>query len=464
MGKKDGAQDEGFSLEGLKDTIEQSHKYADWIDAAQAKSTEFSPEVVAKVVADYSNKLRDIQPELSSQANDAQNHRDALQAQVVEMEGRATSVEAQVDELKLRHVIGELDDDEFEARETDARASIDLDDLAALRGEVESIDQLLEKAQALSARVAGEAPSLDAPAEPPSPMGEISFAEAPADMGDLGDAGDEVVEAEMVAEASDDDEAVAAEGIEAAAELVAEASDVEEVAEAPAEIVEAAPSDEVVDAEPAAAPEDDERSDMFAAEFGEEAEQGDEPPTEGVEEGASAEVEIAASAADVESAAVPEAVAEDDEWAVDGAEDAADGEVEDLAEASQDALATGMVDAQPDVEDDAPPVQADAEVEGEPPGEGTRLVVTMPEGEPVVYPFNGEVMSLGRGRNNDIQIKNDGKISRYHCRIFRRGDEYVVEDNKSSNGTLVNGKLVTRQRLDGGELVQLGETRVLFCM
>ena len=120
------------------------------------------------------------------------------------------------------------------------------------------------------------------------------------------------------------------------------------------------------------------------------------------------------------------------------------------------------------VAEPAPPIEAAEEEEapapeaGETPGEGTRLAVTPPGGEQTIYPFTGDVMSLGRGRNNDIQIKNDGKISRYHCRIYRRGDGFVVEDNKSSNGTLVNGKLVTKQELHGGELVQLGETRVRF--
>jgi len=161
--------------------------------------------------------------------------------------------------------------------------------------------------------------------------------------------------------------------------------------------------------------------------------------------------------------------AEADVWDVDmdgfsPADESAEVEAMPGAESSEeqrdhDVMATGMVDAQSDL--DLPPA-IDDELDA-PPGEGTRLVVTSPGAEPVVYPFNGEVMSLGRGRNNDVQIKNDGKISRYHCRIFRRGDEYVVEDNKSSNGTLVNGKLVTRQRLDGGEQVQVGETRVLFC-
>jgi len=135
---------------------------------------------------------------------------------------------------------------------------------------------------------------------------------------------------------------------------------------------------------------------------------------------------------------------------------------------ADDMMATGVIQAKPELAGDAPPVHSTAEfgakesIAPPPPGKGPRLAVTAPDAEEVVYPFTGDVMSLGRGRNNDIQIKNDGKISRYHCRIFRRGDEFIVEDNKSSNGTLVEGKLVTRQRLLGGELVQLGETRVRF--
>ncbi len=137
----------------------------------------------------------------------------------------------------------------------------------------------------------------------------------------------------------------------------------------------------------------------------------------------------------------------------------------ETASHTEDLMATGVIQAQPGLAD-APPVHNTAEFSPKQPpaapGEGPRLAVTPPGGEEVIYPFTGDVMSLGRGRNNDVQIKNDGKISRYHCRIFRRGDEFIVEDNKSSNGTLVDGKLVTRQRLDGGELVQLGETRVRF--
>ncbi len=161
---------------------------------------------------------------------------------------------------------------------------------------------------------------------------------------------------------------------------------------------------------------------------------------------------------DVEPPAAPESAP------ADAAAESVDPSTE-TASHTEDLMATGVIQAQPGLAD-APPVHNTAEFSPKQPpaapGEGPRLAVTPPGGEEVIYPFTGDVMSLGRGRNNDVQIKNDGKISRYHCRIFRRGDEFIVEDNKSSNGTLVDGKLVTRQRLDGGELVQLGETRVRF--
>ena len=79
-----------------------------------------------------------------------------------------------------------------------------------------------------------------------------------------------------------------------------------------------------------------------------------------------------------------------------------------------------------------------------------------------IYPFTGDTLTVGRGRENDIQIKNDSKVSRYHCRISRRGGNFYIEDVKSSNGTLVNGELITERRLFGGEEVIIGETFFRF--
>ena len=93
-----------------------------------------------------------------------------------------------------------------------------------------------------------------------------------------------------------------------------------------------------------------------------------------------------------------------------------------------------------------------------------RAVLLYQEGtaEEQIYPFTGDVMSLGRGRDNDIQVKNDSKVSRYHCKLYRRGPNFYIEDNKSANGSLVNGELITERRLFGGEEVIIGETFFRF--
>lgn len=93
-----------------------------------------------------------------------------------------------------------------------------------------------------------------------------------------------------------------------------------------------------------------------------------------------------------------------------------------------------------------------------------RAVLLYQEGtaEEVIHQISGELLTLGRGRDNDVQVKNDSKVSRYHCKIYRRGPNFYVEDNKSANGTLVNGELITERRLFGGEEVIIGETFFRF--
>jgi hypothetical protein len=74
---------------------------------------------------------------------------------------------------------------------------------------------------------------------------------------------------------------------------------------------------------------------------------------------------------------------------------------------------------------------------------------------------------MGRRRDvNDIMVKNDAKVSRFHhCRIFRREGNFFIEDPKSSNGTLVNGDRLPNgeeRRLYGDEAITIGETDYRF--
>jgi septal ring-binding cell division protein DamX len=54
----------------------------------------------------------------------------------------------------------------------------------------------------------------------------------------------------------------------------------------------------------------------------------------------------------------------------------------------------------------------------------------------------GDILTIGRASDNDI-VLDDPQASRYHAHVTRRGDEIVVEDMGSTNGTLVNGRRIT---------------------
>ncbi len=108
--------------------------------------------------------------------------------------------------------------------------------------------------------------------------------------------------------------------------------------------------------------------------------------------------------------------------------------------------------------------QAEAKKPSPSPSEPARWVLYYEEGtaEEQAFPILGDILTIGRGRDNDVQIKSDAKVSRFHCRLSFRGDHPWIEDLKSSCGTLVNGALITERRLFGGEEVGVGETFFRF--
>jgi len=73
----------------------------------------------------------------------------------------------------------------------------------------------------------------------------------------------------------------------------------------------------------------------------------------------------------------------------------------------------------------------------------------------------GDVTSIGRSSANTIQI-TDGKSSRQHFRVERDGDYYKVVDLGSTNGTRLNGRKVTVQRLRKGDKMSVGQTTFVY--
>ena len=68
------------------------------------------------------------------------------------------------------------------------------------------------------------------------------------------------------------------------------------------------------------------------------------------------------------------------------------------------------------------------------------------------------VIRIGRGADCDVRFnaQRDTKVSSHHAEIRFEGGNYFVVDTGSSNGTLVNGKKVSRQKLKVGDRVTFG--------
>jgi adenylate cyclase len=76
-------------------------------------------------------------------------------------------------------------------------------------------------------------------------------------------------------------------------------------------------------------------------------------------------------------------------------------------------------------------------------------------------PFE-QALSIGRCPNSDLQIL-DGRISKQHAVLRSNGEQFLVEDLGSRNGTFLNGKrILVPSQLGNGDVVQVGDSRLTF--
>jgi len=89
------------------------------------------------------------------------------------------------------------------------------------------------------------------------------------------------------------------------------------------------------------------------------------------------------------------------------------------------------------------------------------LIVTGPDGVPAKYKL-GDKTVVGRHPECEI-ILTDPMSSRRHCKVEKTPSGYIVEDNGSANGTLLNGEpLKIRQPLKNGDTIQIGSTLLVL--
>lgn len=392
--------------------VDEFARFHAFIEKAKAQADRFAPEVVEKVITGNQAKAMSVVEDLIPLTTDVEQVIDDLRARRASVEAATEESNLKMQELELRQAIGELDDDAFEKESADLKVELDK--------AKESVSEIQEEADAFAEALARwtelgvEAGVLNAP--------------APDESGD----GDE-------ASSPDADEPIAA--LDADDLSIEVGGDSDDLGDDDGFEIESVDVGDIVELHV-----DDDGADDLAAE---------------------AVVDDSDVGVHIEQVAVEDDVssvfADDDGEDDDEEEDQGD----DAETRNEEVLAVDDVlpaeDAEIDILSDDEPLELDS---GEPAADikPRRAVLLQAESSPdeQVHPVTKDVVSIGRGRDNDIQVRNDSKVSRYHCKIYRRGPNYYIEDNKSANGSLVNGELITERRLFGGEEIIVGETFFRF--
>ena len=90
------------------------------------------------------------------------------------------------------------------------------------------------------------------------------------------------------------------------------------------------------------------------------------------------------------------------------------------------------------------------------------LIVKYPDRPPDTYPLGRLRITIGRSARNDLCIP-DPFASRVHAEVRKEGDQYILQDLGSANGTLYNGMSVEGAiELTPGSRIQIGETEIVF--
>jgi pSer/pThr/pTyr-binding forkhead associated (FHA) protein len=75
--------------------------------------------------------------------------------------------------------------------------------------------------------------------------------------------------------------------------------------------------------------------------------------------------------------------------------------------------------------------------------------------ETLLIPLGNGVTHVGRGLAADLRI-DDTSVSRRHAILLQRQSGTRVLDDRSSNGTIVNGRRVSQAELRNGDVLLLG--------
>mgnify|MGYP006285716099 CR=1 FL=1 len=89
------------------------------------------------------------------------------------------------------------------------------------------------------------------------------------------------------------------------------------------------------------------------------------------------------------------------------------------------------------------------------------LKIVSPVEEDTYFRLRGTVTTVGRASDCALQLLDD-TVSRHHCRIVEKGGNYWVEETGPTNPVIVNSQRVGRHRLEPGDRIVLGNSRLVL--
>ncbi|MCU7905443.1 MAG: FHA domain-containing protein [Candidatus Thiodiazotropha sp. (ex Epidulcina cf. delphinae)] len=90
-----------------------------------------------------------------------------------------------------------------------------------------------------------------------------------------------------------------------------------------------------------------------------------------------------------------------------------------------------------------------------------KLVVMSDDEAPQEYRLIDKRLLIGRDETCDMCL-SDRSVSRHHATLMRVFRGFSIEDERSTNGTKVNGTVINKRFLKHGDLIEIGKYRMRY--
>ena len=72
------------------------------------------------------------------------------------------------------------------------------------------------------------------------------------------------------------------------------------------------------------------------------------------------------------------------------------------------------------------------------------------------HDLKAEKTTVGRVEDNTFQIA-EPSVSSHHCEVLLRGNDIIIKDLNSTNGTFINGEKISESAIKPGQILRLGQ-------